>query len=83
MSRTVLDQGIGHRFDGLHGAYKTNLHRFWLHVVHHSLHLPCHYLSGQVVELLDAERRLHRHTGDGRHGIAAQSRYGLDIGLNA
>ena len=61
---------------------QTYLHYLGLEIIHHGVNLSCHDGGWHVVELLNTQRGLYGDAGNGRHGIAAQFGYRLDVRLH-
>ena len=71
MAGLVAAQHVGQGLHHIGAAQQANLDDLRLQVVDDGLHLLPYNRGRQVVELLDAQRCLHRDGGDGRHRPSA------------
>ena len=82
-ARTVAQDCVDDDVERFYRTNQAHLDHLRLDIADHSLDLAADHGSGEIVELLDAEGVLHRDARDSRHGVAAQGRYGLHVGLHA
>ena len=76
-------QGIGDGHNNLGPMQHADLDAVGAQVFHHRADLLGDEIGGDALNARDAQGILRRQRGDRGHGVAAQRRHRLDVGLNA